>query len=916
MRKLVPVVAFCLMVVGQVFGQAFVDPKLKSTLLGRLTPVQVVVTFKGEAAPTLLDVASLTRVGILQGLTLRALPIAGAVATASQVEALAKDPRVASIYLNESLKYENDGARAITGVDKVRTEMAFTTKNGGLPVSGKGIGVLVNDSGVDGTHPDLQFGKNLKQNATSVTNLNSVSGILPYTPVENIPNTDATGGHGTHVAGIVGGIGQASQGKFTGVAPGADLVGYGSGAALLLLDVLSGFDYALINQAKYNIRVITNSFGNTSDTGTDVNPADPITLATKRCVDRNIVVVFSAGNSGPSSSTITGNYKKAPWVIAVAAGDKSGRLADFSSRGVENKGGSFTLDGQTYTWQDRPTVTSPGVDIVSTRVIAPVSSLSIDKDVTTLEPAHLPYYTHMSGTSMAAPHVAGIVALMLDANPALTVAQVKEILQQTASNIPGAEPWEVGAGYVNAYAAVDKAFRLTAAPYGSTVNMTRTFNSNVNANNEVENFTINYNPATTATNVYPFNVAAGTTSIEAKIKATGIAGETGNPVRLTLISPSGVRTSAGIPVTFSLSYDRGVAVASPEAGAWTVEVSGLNGVAFPETINGLINKMTAAGTTGLADIAGHPAEASIKMAVGARLADGLAGGGYKPDELLKRIDLADYLMMGEGIRQFLPIDGSFTLTDVKDRKLLAESIVAKGGALRDLSHKFNGIMLPVAPGKFVPAGKVNRAELSYSLVQALGLQEFALARNGKTPTVAVDGVNYPIEDAASIPAGLEGYVSVALELNLINAYYSVTQGPYDLQPTLHASFKPLQDVTRADFAVIITRTHAQWNAATQPAATSTSTAVAGLNKVNDRVYSYPNPFTGNTTISYVVTQDGPVQINVYDVMGNKVKSLVAETKKSGNYTVNFDAAALPAGTYIYKVETGAKTYTNRMVLTK
>ncbi|KAA3440551.1 S8/S53 family peptidase [Rufibacter hautae] len=914
MRRILSIAAFCFLAVSQVFAQAFVDPKLKATLVNRLLPVQVVVTFKGNAAPTLLDVASLTKIGILQGLTLRALPIAGIVATPSQVEALAKDPRVASLYLNESLKYENDGARAITGVDKLRTEMSFTTQNGGLPVSGKGVGVLVNDSGVDGTHPDLQFGKNLKQNATSVTNLNSVSSILPYTPVENIPNTDATGGHGTHVAGIVGGIGQASGGKYTGVAPGADLVGYGSGAALLLLDVLSGFDYAIINQARYNIRVITNSFGNTSDTGSDVNPADPITLATKRCVDRNIVVVFSAGNSGPSSSTITGNYKKAPWVIAVAAGDKSGRLADFSSRGVKNKGGSFTLDGQTFTWQDRPTVTSPGVDIISTRVIAPVSSLSIDKDATTLEPAHLPYYTHMSGTSMAAPHVAGIVALLLDANPALTVAQVKEILQQTASNIPGTESWEVGAGYVNAYAAVDRAFRASAI-YGSTVNMTRTFNSNVNANSESENFSINFNPATTATNVYKFNVASGTTSIEAKIKAIGPAGETGNPVRLTLISPSGVRTSAGIPVTFALSYDRGVAVASPEAGSWTAEVSGLNGVAFPETINGVVNKMTAAGITGLADIAGHPAEASIKMAVGARLVDGLAGGGFKPDELLKRIDLADYLMMGEGIRQFLPIDGSFTLTDVKDRKLLAESIVAKGGALRDLSHKFNGIMLPVSPGKFVPAGKVTRAELSYSLVQALGLQEFALARNGKTPTVTVDGVSYSIEDAASIPAGLEGYVSVALELNLINAYYSVTQGPYDLKPTLHATFKPLQDVTRGDFAVIITRTHAQWNAATQPiAATSTSTAVAA--SANDRVYSYPNPFSGRTTISYAVAQEGPVQINVYDVMGNKVQLLVAERKAAGNHTVNFDGTSLPAGTYIYKVEAGNKVFTNRLVLTK
>ncbi|MEJ8757125.1 S8/S53 family peptidase [Pontibacter sp. H259] len=915
MRKFLTLLAFWLVAMGHVFAQAYVDPKISSAFADGKTLVQVVVTFKGESAPGLLDVAALTNAGITKGLTLRALPMAGIVATASQVNALSKNSRILSLYLNESLKYENDGATAITGVNKVRTEMDFTTKNGGIPVTGKGIGVLVNDSGVDGTHPDLMFGKNLKQNVTAAANLNAVNGILPYTPIENIPNTDATGGHGTHVAGIVGGTGQASSGKYTGVAPGADLVGYGSGAALLLLDVLSGFDYALVNQFNYNIRVITNSFGTTSDTGTDVNPADPITMATKRCVDRNIVVVFSAGNSGPSSGTITGQYKKAPWVIAVAAGDKSGRLADFSSRGIKGKGGSFVLDGKSYTWQDRPTVTSPGVDIISTRVIAPVSSLSIDKDVTTLEPAYIPFYTHMSGTSMAAPHVAGIVALILDANPSLSVAQVKEILQQTATNIPNRESWEVGAGYVNAYAAVDRAFRATA-PYGSTLNLTRTFNSNVNASSVTENFSINYNPATAETNTYTFNVAAGTTGMEAKIKATGLAGETGNPVRLTLISPSGVRTSAGIPVLFATSYDRGVAVASPEAGTWTAEVSGLNGLGLPETINGTINMITSAGTTGLNDIAGHPAEASIKMAVSARLVDGLVGG-YRPDELLKRIDMADYLMMGEGVRQFLPIDGSYTLTDVKERNLLAESIVAKGGALRDANHVYNGIMLPVAPGKFSPTGKVSRADIAYSLVQALGLQKFALERNGKTPTVNYNGKDYAIEDAATIPAGLEGYVSVALELNLINAYFTSTQSPYDLQPTLHATFKPLQDVTRADFAVIITRTHAQWNAATQPVATTTTSNAMVANKPeNTTSYSYPNPFSGKTTISYVVPQDGAVQVNVYDLLGKKVKTLVADNVKAGTYSTTFDGSNLPGGTYIYRIKAGNKVYTNRMILTK
>jgi serine protease AprX len=61
---------------------------------------------------------------------------------------------------------------------------------------------------------------------------------------------------------------------------------------------------------------------------------------------------------------------------------------------------------------------------------------------------------------MAAPHVAGVVALMLDANPLLTPQQIKQIVAQTATPMPGYQAWEAGAGYVNAYAAVQRAFAL------------------------------------------------------------------------------------------------------------------------------------------------------------------------------------------------------------------------------------------------------------------------------------------------------------------------------------------------------------------------------------------------------------------------------------------------------------------------
>ena len=438
---------------------AAVDDDLLAQLDSATGALQVVVTFSGEGAPTAADLDVLRAAGIQTGITLEALPIAGVLATPEQVRALADSDQVLSLQLNRELEYDNWDATAMTGVDRVREDARMTAVNGGLPVDGAGIGVLVNDSGIDGTHPDHLYGRDVVQNVLGATNLNAVDReLLPVSWVENVPDTDRSGGHGTHVTGIVGGSGAASAGRYEGVAPGADLIGYGSGAALALLDVLGGFDYALTHQREYGIRVVTNSWGDTGDACTKVDPTDPINVATKELYDRGVVVVFSAGNSGPDKCTISGNYKKAPWVITVAAGDDRRKLTDFSSRGTAGGGGTFRMDGQTWTWVDRPTVTAPGDLIVSTRAISPIGALGTPDDVGTLDPAHIPYYTHLSGTSMAAPHVAGVAALMLDARPSMTPAHVKAAIQNTADPMSGYAAWQVGAGYVDAYGAVQAAF--------------------------------------------------------------------------------------------------------------------------------------------------------------------------------------------------------------------------------------------------------------------------------------------------------------------------------------------------------------------------------------------------------------------------------------------------------------------------
>ncbi|MGH9787360.1 MAG: S8 family serine peptidase [Candidatus Acidiferrales bacterium] len=782
--------------------------------------IEVVVTFWGETL-SVEQIAAVQALGITRGLTFRSLPILGLLATRDQVNALAAMPEVRSIWPNSELQYENFDATSQTGVQRLRATAALTSRNGGFPYSGRGIGVVVNDSGIDATHRDLEFGPHVVENVEAATNLNAFSSLLPITYIEGVINTDLGSGHGTHVAGIVGATGAQSGGKYEGVAPGAALIGYGSGAVIFVLDAVGGFDYAITHQIEHRIRVITNSFGNTTDVGTDFDPDDPINVSSKRAFDRGIVVVFSAGNSGPGEATITGNFKKAPWVIAVANGDKDGALNSSSSRGEKGRGGTVVIGGETFTWEDRPTVTAPGTFIISTRsttntVTAIAGQAGPDEDLARIEPAFLPFYTVLSGTSMSAPHAAGVVALILEADPSLNPLEVKEIIQQTATNVPGREPWEAGAGWVNALAAVDHAF--AQRNYGTALNLTRSFNSGVELTVSETPFSIEYNTlpeASPTQNQFPFAVPAGLAQLSVTVRVEGATDvEEGNTINLVVIAPDGTERSSGVPVLFSLTFNRTVIVDSPAAGTWTVELRGLrgdpanptDGLALPETVEGTVKFSGSPTPFGLDDIAGHPAEGAIKAAVGERLVDGFADGTFRPDDTLTRGTLADFLVMGAATRQFLPFTTPQTFSDVTAAEApLAEAVAARGAALRDDFHQFRGNMLATGPGQFSPLAAVRRFEVAYSLVQSLGLEAEALSLNGQSVTVDVNGERIPIDDQSQIPAGFEGYVQLALDLRVLNAFFSLEQGPFDLVPTLHANFRPLDTVSRGAYAVAATR---------------------------------------------------------------------------------------------------------------
>jgi serine protease AprX len=260
---------------------------------------------------------------------------------------------------------------------------------------------------------------------------------------------------------------------------------------------------------------------------------------------------------------------------------------------------------------------------------------------------------------------------------------------------------------------------------------------------------------------------------------------------------------------FAVTYDRTVIIDEPTSGNWTMELRGLrgdpanptSGAAFSEDVNGTISLKRTQVLSGLNDIGGHPAAASIMVAVSQRLVDGYSDKSFKPDQTLTRAMMAPYVVSGLGIRQFLPPNGSASFTDVSGSLApYAEAVSAKGASLLDVFQKTRGVMLPKAAGKFSPSSNVTRADLAYSFVQAMGLEQNALAFTGQV-TVQYGDQRIPVDDTSTIPSGLAGYVQLALDLNIMQAYFSLTQGPFDLQPTIHATFKPTKTITRAEYAV-------------------------------------------------------------------------------------------------------------------
>lgn len=315
-------------------------------------------------------------------------------------------------------------------LQKIQIEQAWQL----LPSQGQDVVVAVIDSGIDYTHPDLAA--NLWTNAAEKTGLSLIDDdrngfiddIRGWNFSTNTNDPMAGGGidHGTHVAGIIGAVGNNGVGV-VGLAPRADVMALHAIGGVSV-DQQASVAAAAIRYAVDNgADVLNNSYEIHSGSAT-------IESAIRYAHSLGVVVVFAAGNDNQDISQIS--PQNMPETLTVAATGPS------DQRAVGNNGTVLSNFG------DPIDVAAPGQSILST------VSMSNNGG-----------YQSYTGTSMAAPHVAGLAALLIDAHPTWTNEQIRWAIRKSADDVltPGVDIY-TGAGRINAARALQTAWNDTADP--------------------------------------------------------------------------------------------------------------------------------------------------------------------------------------------------------------------------------------------------------------------------------------------------------------------------------------------------------------------------------------------------------------------------------------------------------------------
>ena len=469
---------------------AYIDPSALAAVNGGAS--RAVLSWDAEAVSRQDVVDYLERSGIRHGMFSDLSMAVACAATAADLALLARAPGAISVWGDEPMTPILN-SEAINGVGGGRAAAAVANPISVPGVTGKGVGIAVLDTGIDGTHPDLAFGPKTVLNARVLVSHMEITGVgndtcAPDQFDDGVRDSETVSGHGTALAGIAAGNGTASTGQTKGVAPEAALVGlnvvdqatpqHTGDVSVSLIRFLAGVNYVISRSLDGGPTISKVALLGWTSEGLH-DPWHPHALAIRDLHDFGITPVVPVGNGGPQDNSCdqaaTCKFNRlaaGDFAVGVGATPPSGTsLEDYSSRGDP-----IAREARDEIVRYQPTIVAPGTGILGARRLGLAMAAGSAPGPYQLagqgagagdDPTNRSYQA-MTGTSVAAAQVAGTVALMqqaaMDAKGCfLTTDQVRQILQQTATAM-AYETWQVGAGSINAVAAVDAARAATRIP--------------------------------------------------------------------------------------------------------------------------------------------------------------------------------------------------------------------------------------------------------------------------------------------------------------------------------------------------------------------------------------------------------------------------------------------------------------------
>ncbi len=906
------------------------------------------------------------------------LYFAGAIAfraSGNIVESLGGLPDQATLFLDKSYDLTSGTSRGAVGefskasradtvwsvkyinAHKVWTDLGFT-----------GDGVIVGhiDSGIDLAHPDLahQLWVNVDEipgNGIDDDNNGYIDDIngWDFGDNDNNPNDDAAGaGHGTHTAGTVAGDG--SSGTHTGVAPGAKLMAckaFANDGTGTLGFIWAAEQYCVENGA----RVITMSLG--------VKGAVPATFMRNERVNMNnlrdagVAMFNSAGNehyefNPPIECGLTARVP-APWnplpttpgnlggVVAVGGtGYQSNLLYGASSRGPVKWDDVDPFNDWPYSPGPgliKPDISAPGVGVNSTTVGGGYSGDT------------------WSGTSMACPHVAGLAALMLEKNPSLSPAGLDSIMELNALDLGIAgKDNSFGSGRIDAYDIVMATPTSQAADIVQSGILPDPAGDGVLDPGEVSTVAFELK------NVSFVVDAVGVTATLAVVPNDHVTVSDATAIFPDIPMNGGVSDNTGD--TFSLT----VAGGAPQGYAFTMLLSVSSGAFFERTfeipwyvglpdwrthdVGNIHLTVTDQGIIGYMDVDGSAGDGMGYLGGGSGLFIGSFWAGTGLSYICNRdfsgngeifewevtdnpngrvADLgpassdqtfkAIFSDSGHASPQPLVVEQtSFAFSGPGENEFVILEYKMTNEGTTDLPVLYNGIFCDFDIGDSGANMGETDASRDLTYMFSAGGPYYGIALIGPGNTAQnLTMLNNPlyVYPNSAIDDGikmrhLRGLISTP-SAPAPDDWSAVTSSVVSLDANGGSAVKTYALVYGNTLQELLDNVDAA-NEAYNPLSPVSNDSPIKLFRL---AQNHPNPFNPSTSIKFSVAREGHVELGIYDLSGRLIRTLVSETRSSGDHTVTWDGnnasgGSVPSGMYFYKFSSGGETTSRKMTLVK